>query len=280
VTSRASSHKLHGVGIGLRREFHDAILSTNRTIDWLEIVSENFLTLAGRSRYVLDACRERWPIVAHGVAASLGTGATANDRDRAYDAQLAKLTQHIGGPFFSDHLCYSSVHGHESFDLLPLPFTQEAADVARTRALALAEQVGQTMLLENITYYATMPSSTMSEGEFVRTVLDGSTCGLLLDINNVYVNARNHGQEPLAMLMQLPLDRVRQIHLAGHTFEQELLLDTHSRPVADPVWALFESVIAHVGPVPTLIEWDQQIPSLDAVIDEADKARQILARYT
>ena len=262
---------LQGVGIGLRREFHDAILTTSRRIDWLEIVSENFLELEGRPRHVLERCLERWPVIPHGVAASLGTG-----RDDAYDDALAALVEHTRAPFFSDHLCYSNLGGAESFDLLPLPFTDEAVHVAASRARRLAAHVGRPMILENITYYAEMPGSRLTESAFVNGVLRDSGCGLLLDLGNLYLNAMNHGADPDAALARVPLERVTQIHLAGFTAEGDVLLDTHASAIAAPVWDLYRTVIARVGAVPTLIEWDQRIPSLDAVLDEADKARDFM----
>jgi uncharacterized protein len=272
----ASGHgSVEGVGIGLRRELHDAVLRTDRQIDWLEIVSENFMALDGRPRYVLDACRERWPVVPHGVSASVGT-----HREDAYDDALAELIERVDALFFSDHLCYASIGGHESFDLLPLPFTDEAVDAAAARARAIAARVGRPLLLENITYYAVMPGSSLTEPEFVARVLEASGCALLLDVNNLYLNAKNHGLDPLEALARMPLDRVRQIHLAGFSTEGDLLLDTHSSAIAEPVWSLYREVVARVGKVPTLIEWDQRIPSLDAVLDEADKARAILEGAT
>jgi uncharacterized protein len=262
-----------GVGIGLRRELHDALLGTDRRVDWLEIVSENFMENAGRARYVLDACRERWPIVPHGVAASVGHA--SNDEAR-YAAALGELVARVDAPFFSDHLCYSSIGGHQSFDLLPLPFTEEAVDAVARRAQDLARRVGREMVLENITYYAVMPGSEMPEHTFVRRALEASGCGLLLDLNNLYVNAINHGEDPRVSLSRVPFERVRQIHLAGYSVEEGVLLDTHSAPVSAAVWSLYRETLARTGKVPTLIEWDQRIPSLDAVLDEADKARAIL----
>jgi uncharacterized protein len=273
VAARALDGSALGVGIGLRREFHDEILRTARRVDWLEIVSENFMESAGRPRYVLDACRERWPIVPHGVAASVGHA--PRDADR-YAGALGELVARIDAPFFSDHLCYSSLGGQQSFDLLPLPFTEEAVDAVARRAQELARRVGREMVLENITYYAVMPGSEMPEHAFVCEALEASGCGLLLDLNNLYVNAMNHGEDPRASLSRVPFERVRQIHLAGYSVEDGVLLDTHSAPVSDAVWALYRETIARTGKVPTLIEWDQRIPSLDAVLDEADKARAIL----
>jgi uncharacterized protein len=263
-----------GVGIGLRREFHDEILKTTRRVDWLEVISENFMGLHGRPRYILDACAERWPIVPHGVAASVGT-----QRNDGYDASLATLVRRVNSPFFSDHLCYSSAFGHESFDLLPLPFTEEAVDAAAARARALESCVECPILLENITYYAVMPGSMMTQHAFVRAVLDRANCGLLLDLNNLYLNAINHGEDPMEALAHVPLERVRQIHLAGYSTEGNLLIDTHSTKVSDAVWSLYRKTIATVGRIPTLIEWDQHIPSLDAVLDEADTARTVLDEF-
>ncbi len=265
------SAEVSGVGIGLRREVQDAVLATDRRIDWLEIISENFMALTGRPRDVLSRCAARWPIVPHGVAASVGSG----PRD-GYVEALTELVVRLDAPFFSDHLCYSSLGGHELFDLLPLPFSAEAAEFAGAQAKSLAAAVGRPLLLENISYYAEMPGAEMPEHAFIECVLDISGASLLLDVNNVYVNARNHGQEPDAALLALPLERTRQIHLAGHVAEGDVLLDTHSRPIADEVWALYRLTLARTGPVPTLIEWDQGIPSLDAILDEADRARQIM----
>jgi uncharacterized protein len=256
------SREVAGVGIGLRREFHEQILGTERRVDWLEVISETVMSLSGRSRYVLDACLERWPMIPHGVAASMGT---ERSEAGAYDTQLAKLSEHMQAAYISDHLCYTSLSGHESFDLLPLPFTHEAIDAVAQRAQQMSTRVGRPMLLENITYYAIMPGA-----------LEASGCKLLLDLNNVYLNALNHGEDPKLALARLPLEHVGQIHLAGYMKEGELLIDTHSCEVSEPVWDLYRAALAKTGPVPTLIEWDQDIPSLDAVLDEADKARAIM----
>jgi uncharacterized protein len=267
------SREVAGVGIGLRREFHEQILGTERRVDWLEVISETVMSLSGRSRYVLDACLERWPMIPHGVAASMGT---ERSEAGAYDTQLAKLSEHMQAAYISDHLCYTSLSGHESFDLLPLPFTHEAIDAVAQRAQQMSTRVGRPMLLENITYYAIMPGAQMSEDAFLRRALEASGCKLLLDLNNVYLNALNHGEDPKLALARLPLEHVGQIHLAGYMKEGELLIDTHSCEVSEPVWDLYRAALAKTGPVPTLIEWDQDIPSLDAVLDEADKARAIM----
>lgn len=265
------SRKLQGVGIGLRREFYDELPSTRRELDWIEIIPENFMGLAGTPSRVLAACAERWPIIPHGVALSVG----GRDSQEAYLRELKPLLERIDPPFFSDHLCYSSLGGRELFDLLPLPFHEAAIEHVAARARYASEIAGRPLVLENITCYAWMPGGTMDEPAFLSAVLERSGCGLLLDLNNLYLNARNHGLDAHSLLARMPLAAVRQIHLAGYTRDGGLLLDTHSRRICDDVWALYRETIRRLGPVPTLIEWDQDIPSLDEVLDEADRARAI-----
>lgn len=261
-----------GVGIGLRRAHHDTILSCERRIDWLEIVPENFACTGGRTRTLLDACAQRWPILAHGVSLSLGGRGPLNDD---YIDSLRALLDDLGAPFYTDHLCYGSIDGVAFHDLLPLPFTEEAARHCAARVRTLSERLERPIALENISYYATMPGSAMSHAQFVRAVLEEADCGLLLDVNNVFVNARNHGGDPHDWLHALPLERTMQIHVAGHTTEDDRLLDNHGAPVVDPVWALLRSALQRVGEVPVLLEWDTQVPALDRVLDEADRAREI-----
>lgn len=263
--------KISGVGIGLRRDFYGEILKTARKVDWLEIIAENFMELGGRPKHMIEQCAERWPIVAHGVALSVG----GPDPFITYVDALKPLLRRLDVPFFSDHLCYASIGGHPTFDLLPLPFHDDAVRHVARRARAVEDRLELPLVLENITYYATMPGSEMSEPAFVCAVLEEARCGLLLDLNNLYVNATNHGHDPRAVLAALPLNRVRQIHLAGYTRDGDILLDTHSRKISESVWSLYRDVLEQIGPVPTLIEWDQSIPSLDAILDEADRARGI-----
>jgi uncharacterized protein len=268
-----SGRTVQGVGIGLRRDFHDELLTNPRatSVDWLEIVAENFMGLGGRPQQVLAATSERWPLVAHGVALSVG----GPDSLAPYLEAVKPLLDELAVPFFTDHLCYASLGGFQTFDLLPLPFHEAAVEHVAARARETQDRLERPLLLENITYYATMPGSTLDEATFLTAVLDAADCGLLLDLTNVYVNALNHGQDPRAQLARLPLARVGQIHLAGPSRDGDVFLDTHSTPVPEPVWDLYRETLARTGPVPTLIEWDQHIPSLDAVLDQADRARQI-----
>lgn len=271
------SAPLRGVGIGLRRPLYDAILKTERRIDWLEFVPENFMDIHGRAGDVLEACAARWPLVSHGVSMSIGGPDPLQER---YFQSLRSLHARIPVAACSDHLCYTSIGGVELHELLPLPFSEEAARWAAGRAREASERLGRPLWLENITYYAEMPGGQMPEGAFVRAVLEESGCDLLLDVNNAYLNAINHGRGPLDVLCELPLERTRQIHLAGHVDENGILLDHHGSAVAPEVWDLYREALRRVGPVPVLIEWDANIPSLDRVLDEADRARAILEAVT
>jgi hypothetical protein len=263
-----------GAGIGLRREFYDALPHTERPLDWVEIIPENFLTLGGRSQRALASCAERWPVLPHGVGLNIG-GPDPLDED--YLTRLGALVARVDAPFFSDHLCYSRLGGVVLHDLLPLPFNEQVVEHVVPRVREVMARVGRPFLLENPSYYARMPGGTLAEADFLRHVAEEADCGLLLDVNNVYVNSRNHGYEPRAFIDALPLERVVQIHLAGHERRPDVLIDTHGAAVCDEVWALYRYVLERTGPVSTLIEWDQDIPSLDAVLDQADEARRALA---
>lgn len=271
--ARRHGLELLGAGIGLRREHFDALPKTARRIDWLEVIPENFLTFGGKPRRTLDACVERWPIVSHGLSLNLGG---PDVLDAAYLDQLRSLTRRLASPFFSDHLAYSALGGRQLHDLLPLPFSREAVAHVVPRLRQAMDAVELPFALENPTYYARMPGSELDEAAFLRAVAEEADCGLLLDVNNVYVNSRNHGYDPKAFLEALPLERVVQVHLAGHHLRGELIIDTHGAPVADPVWELYRYLLSRIGPVSTLIEWDHELPALEVVLDEADRARTLL----
>jgi hypothetical protein len=262
-----------GAGIGLRREFQDALPRTTRALDWVEIIPENHLLHGGRARRALEACAERWTVIPHGVGLNVG-GPDPLDED--YLTRLTALIERLDAPFFSDHLCFSRLGGEYLHDLLPLPFNEEVVEYVVPRVREVMARVGRPLLLENPSYYARMPGGTLAEADFIRHVVEEADCGLLLDVNNVWVNARNHGYDPRAFVDALPLERVGQVHLAGHERRPDVLVDTHGAPVCEDVWALYRYVLERTGPVSTLIEWDQFIPSLDAVLDEADQARGAL----
>ncbi|MBX5482895.1 MAG: DUF692 domain-containing protein [Myxococcaceae bacterium] len=263
-----------GAGIGLRREFYEALPGTTRALDWVEIIPENFITFGGRSRAALEAARSRWTVVPHGVALNIGG---LDPLDREYLSGLRALCDRLDAPFFSDHLCYSRIAGRYLHDLLPLPFSEAIVEHVVPRIREVKAAIGRPFVLENPSYYARMPGGTLDEAAFLSAVVEEGDIGLLLDVNNVWVNAQNHGYDPRAFIDALPLERVVQIHLAGHEVNPDVLIDTHGAPVCEDVWSLYRYTLERTGPVSTLIEWDQFIPSLDAVLDQADRARAILA---
>jgi uncharacterized protein len=265
---------LRGAGIGLRRRHFADIGLVARELDFVEIIPENYVGKGGHALRVLDACVERWPVLAHGVSMSI---AGPDPLDHHWLRGLKRLLDRIGAPFYTDHLCFATVFGQATFDLIPPPFSDDAVEHCASRLRELADALERPVAVENISYYATMPGSSMAEAEFVRAVVEQADCLLLLDVNNVYVNAQNHGQDPDAALAALPLERACQIHLAGHRIEGPRLLDDHGAPVCDPVWELYRAALRRCGPIPTLIEWDTNIPALDRVLDEADRARAIQA---
>jgi uncharacterized protein (UPF0276 family) len=269
-----SSPPYLGVGVGLRRAFYDELLASDRQVDWLEVVSENVMARGGRVRWFLDQHRERRPLIPHGVNLNIGG---PDPLDLSYLAGLRTLVELLDAPFFSDHLCYSRLEGVYLHELLPVPFREDVADHVVARIAEAQDRVGAPFLLENPSYYAVMPGQTIPETELLTRIAEGADCGLLLDVNNVYVNAQNHGFDPRDYLLALPLERVGYIHLAGHTEEEPAIIDTHAAPVADPVWDLYRWTLEQIGrPVSTLIEWDADIPAVDVVLDEADKARAVL----
>jgi len=261
------------VGIGLRRPFVDDVLAEQEpAFDFLEIVPENFVHRGGRPRRVLEAVAERFDVLVHGVSLSLGG---PDPFDPAYVAGLREVLDIADAATYTDHLCYATVHGFATHELLPLPFTEEAVRHAARRIRELQDRLERPVAVENITYYAVMPGSQMHGADFVRAVVEEADCGLLLDVNNTFVNARNLGEDPDAILERLPLDRTVQMHIAGHVQEGPRLLDNHGRPVADEVFALFRTALHRTGPVPVLLEWDLDIPSYARVIEEATKVRTV-----
>lgn len=259
------------VGIGLRRPHFEDVLKTTRRIDRLEFVPENFIGFGGRSVRVLEACRERWPLIAHGVTSNLGG---VDPIVPEWVDTLRRFLDEVDAPCFSDHACFTAHRGIESLDLLPLPFTEASAEHLGERARALAERLERPLLLENVTFYAQMPGATMSEGAWLQRLVEVSGAKLLLDLNNVYVNARNHGWDLDEVWSGLPWAHVERVHLAGHGERDGVLLDSHAGPVSDPVLALYLRLVREHGPVETILEWDNAIPPLDEVLDEADRVRE------
>jgi hypothetical protein len=265
---------LRGCGIGLRRDHYGTVLSERPEIPWFEVISENFMVPGGRPRHILERVRAHYPVALHGVSLSIGS---AEPLHRDHLAHLRELVRWVEPAIVSDHLCWTSLGGHNSHDLLPLPFTAEAVRTSASKIRQVQDVLGRQILVENVSSYVAFRSSEMSEWEFVGAVAEEADCHLLLDVNNVYVNARNQGFDPVRYLDGLPVGRVRQFHLAGHEDHGALLIDTHDAPVCDPVWALFQHAVSRFGPQPALIERDANIPPLAELVAEARRADAVLA---
>jgi uncharacterized protein len=263
-----------GCGIGLRKEHFDAISETRPAVAFFEAISENFMVEGGRPRHILEQVRRDYPVALHGVSMSLGS---AEPLDRSYLARLKALVDRIEPAVVSDHLCWTGLGGHNSHDLLPLPLTEEAARGTARKIAQAQEFLGRRILVENISSYLEFAESGMTEGDFLAEVVERADCGILLDVNNLYVNARNHGLDPHGFLDRIPAERVGQIHLAGHEDHGDFVIDTHDHPVADPVWDLYRRALERCGRVPTLIEWDANVPELEVVLAEARRAEAIQA---
>lgn len=276
-----------GVGLGLRREHHEVVVSFRADIDFLEVLTENTLRefqggiarFGGASREGVDRACAAFPVVLHGVSLDIGG---PDPIDHTFVGAVNELGVELGARWFSDHLCWSAAHGIELHDLMPLPCTREAAAHVSRRVREVQRLSQLPFLLENPTTYIDLSGSSreLDDAAFLTAVLEASHCGLLLDVNNVFVNATNHGYDPRRFIDALPLDRVAQIHLAGHLETDDLLLDTHSRPVRNEVLDLYAHVIERTGPVSTLLEWDHDIPAIEVLVEELGRIRAVLERVT
>jgi uncharacterized protein (UPF0276 family) len=261
-----------GFGLGLRLPHYQDVVEGDPRVDWWEVISENFLVAGGNPRRVLRRVRERWPVVLHGVSLSIGS---VDPVDDDYLGKLAALAAEVEPPFVSDHLCWSGLGGHSAHDLWPLPYTEEALGLVVDKVGRVQDRLRRRILLENPSSYVTFAASTIPEAEFLAEVARRADCGILLDVNNIYVSSTNHGWDAAAYLAAIPPDRVAQIHLAGHSDHGAHLLDTHDHPVCEAVWQLYGDAIARLGSVATMIERDDHIPALDELVGELDRARQI-----
>jgi len=262
-----------GCGIGLRREHYDLVLSERPAVPWFEVISENFMGAGGRPRHVLEQVRRDYPVGIHGVSLSIGSASPPNP---GYLRRLRELVSWVEPGLVSDHLCWTGIGGHNSHDLLPLPFHEEAIANAARNIRQVQDALGRRILVENISTYLEFADSEMTEWEFVAAVIEEADCYLLLDVNNLYVNARNHGIDPRRYLDGIPKNRVRQFHLAGHEDHGDVVIDTHDHPVRDEVWSLYEVAVERFGPQPTLIERDAHIPELHVLQEEARRAQLVL----
>jgi uncharacterized protein (UPF0276 family) len=260
-----------GFGLGLRREHYAEFLEGDVPVDFVEVISENFMVDGGRPLATLEQVRARHPVILHGVSMSIGS---AHGLDAGYLEKLRALADRIEPLWVSDHLCWTRTSAHNSHDLLPLPYTAEALQVVCDNIDRAQDALGRAMLFENPSSYLTFPEDEMHEWEFLAAMAQRTGCFLLLDVNNIYVSACNHGFDPRAYIGGLPLGRVRQIHLAGHT-PGEIIIDTHDRAVCDAVWELYAYATALIGPAATMIERDESIPPLDELIAELRVARAL-----
>lgn len=263
---------LLGVGLGLRRELADETFANRNKIDWLEIVPENYMNLGGAIRERLDSAREKFPLVTHGVSLSIGS---TDELSSEYLGGIKRFLDLIDAPWWSDHLCFSSVNGSYLHDLLPLPHSKEAVEHVAKRIKQAQTQVGRPFLLENISYYMNVPETAMTEWQFLSEVVEKADCGILLDVNNIYVNSVNHGFDPFLFIDNIPLERVVQIHLAGHGKRDEVIIDTHGNAVIEPVFELLKYVLERSSVKAVMLERDQNYPDFDEILAELARIRSI-----
>jgi uncharacterized protein (UPF0276 family) len=274
TTVLTSAHRYPplGFGLGLRVDHYQDLLDGERKVDWLEILSENYMIPGGRPLHFLERFRERYPLVMHGVSLSIGSGDPLN---RDYLKRLKQLANNVQPAWISDHLCWTGVDGKNLHDLMPLPYTEEAISQVVERVGEVQDFLGRRILLENVSSYVSFASAQMHEWEFLNTIAERADCLILLDINNIYVSSHNHGFDPLEYLAGIAVDRVQQFHLAGHDNQGALIIDTHDAPVIDDVWDLYRHAVRRFGSVSTMIERDDKIPPLTELLAELQHAREI-----
>jgi hypothetical protein len=264
-----------GFGLGLRVDHYEAILADRPRVDWLEVLTENYLVPGGKPLNYLMRFRERFPVAMHGVSLSIGSTAPL---DHEYLRQVKALAARVEPEWISDHLCWTGVAGRNTHDLLPLPYTEEALAHVVARVRTVQEVLERRILLENVSSYVSFRDSPLTEWQFLAEIAARADCLILLDVNNIYVSAVNHEFDPLEYLAGVPPERVQQIHIAGHENHGDYLVDTHDHPVPDPVWELYASAIRRCGAVSTMIERDDRIPPLAELCAELDQARALAAR--
>ncbi len=265
-----------GLGVGLRTVHFRHILETHPDVDWFEIISENFIDSQGRPRYVLEQIADRYPIVMHGVSLSIGS---TDPLDFEYLTRLRDLARIVKPKWISDHLCWTGVAGRNTHDLLPIPFNRHTLKHVVERVKAVSDFLERPLVLENPSSYITFRDSTMDEWTFMTEMAEQADCGLLLDVNNVYVSSFNHDLDPIEFIRNLPHKRIVQFHLAGHSNYTTHLIDTHDDHVIDPVWELYRLAHELTGGVSTLLEWDASIPPFPVVHDEVKKAKQFMGAH-
>jgi hypothetical protein len=259
-----------GFGLGLRPDHYEAILADRPPVDFFEALTENYLVPGGKALHYLDRIRSEYPLVLHGVSLSIGS---TEPLDRNYLMALKTLAQRVEPAWVSDHLCWTGASGINLHDLMPLPYTREALQHLVPRIQEVQDFLGERILIENVSSYVAYQASEMSEWEFLAQLSREADCLLLLDVNNVYVNSINHQFDPDEFIRGIPVDRVAQIHLAGHERQETFIIDTHDAPITDSVWALYRRTCERLGAVSTMIERDANIPPLEELLAELDIAR-------
>jgi uncharacterized protein (UPF0276 family) len=266
-----------GYGVGLRRQHYSHVLETRPKVDWFEVISENFMVAGGRALEVLEGVRASYPIALHGVSLSIGSTDPLN---RDYLKQLRDLARRFEPAWISDHLCWTGVGGRNLHDLIPLPYTDEALRHVAARIREVQDILERPLLIENVSSYMAFADSTMTEWDFISTIADEADCGILLDLNNIFVSAFNHRFDANEYVDAVPAERVVQYHLAGHSDRGTHLLDTHDHPICDAVWALYERAARRFGAVSAMVEWDDNIPEFAELARIADRARTIFDAAT
>jgi len=261
-----------GYGLGLRTVHYNEVLQDKPAVDWFEVLTENYMVEGGKPLHYLERVRELYPLVMHGVSLSVGS---TDKLDLDYLRALKALARRIEPGWISDHLCWTGVQGLNLHDLMPLPYTEEALEHVAGRVRQVQDFLGRQILLENVSSYVNYTHSRMSEWEFLAEIAQRSDCYILLDINNIYVSSQNHDFAAEQYLQGTPADRVVQFHLAGHSHNGKLIIDTHDHPVPDPVWQLYERAVQRFGRVSTMIERDDNIPPLATLLQELEQARNI-----
>ena len=267
--NRFNTYSGLGIGVGLRSPHIDHILSEKPDVSWFEIISENYMVDGGQPLQLLDRILEQYHVVQHGVGLYVGS---AQGVDRDHLRRLKRLVRRTGTPWVTDHLCWGSVDGTFSHDLLPLPYTWDAVERAAESIRVIRDVLEVPFAVENVSSYVEYRESEMTEWEFLSEVVERADAGILLDVNNIYVSSVNHGFDPMIYVENVPHERVAQMHIAGHARYERFIIDTHDHPVIDPVWRLYARAIELAGPTPTLLEWDARIPPFEDVHAEALKA--------
>ena len=269
------SELIQGYGLGLRTEHYSDFASAQQNVDWLEVISENYMVDGGRPLHFLGRIRRDYPMAMHGVSLSIGS---TDPLDADYLRKLKALVQRIEPAWVSDHLCWTGTDSLNLHDLMPLPYTEETLRHLVPRVAQMQDLLGCPFLLENVSSYVSYRADEMKEWEFIRELVARSGCDLLLDVNNVYVSSVNHGFDPRIFIDAVPAAAVRQIHLAGHEDHGNYIIDTHDHPICDAVWDLYAYTVSRISAVPTMIERDDNIPPLDELISELDSVRRVAQR--